>query len=315
MLTHWTVSPLSIAAVALLAVYELGLHRLNRRSASRRTAREQRAYLFRGGVAVILLASSSPLAYYGMRQLTIHMIGHILLMCFAPAGLVAGGPAVPFCYALPVRARRALLSWLHRSGPGAVLRAVWHFCTRPIVGFLALIAAMGVWHIPRFFDAAMSSNTLHQFGMEPSFLIAGIFFWRSILWSHPYAPNARSRTQAAMVIAVNFEMLVIAMDMSIFSHHPWYSMGPGMAPVPMHGMDMAPIIAAAFAAQQRAAAVLWICGDFWALPALVLIVLRVIKREGSLFAAFDRSFDTDATRDVTERPGAAVTTTGAGAAT
>jgi hypothetical protein len=62
--------------------------------------------------------------------------------------------------------------------------------------------------------------------------------------------------------------------------------------VPGHGMaympGMATTVSAAFHQQQLAAAILWICGDFWAVPLLVMIARRVVSRDGSLLAALER---------------------------
>ena len=88
-----------------------------------------------------------------------------------------------------------------------------------------------------------------------------------------------------MVVGTNLIMLVLAMSMAIFTTHAWYTV-PGAEHLSA---------TTAFAAQQRAAGVLWICGDFWAGPALVLIVVRLVRRDGSLLDALDRELSARAT--------------------
>ncbi len=296
MLSHWAMTPVAGAVLLALVLYEAGLARLRaRRPPSPREDgaapwhrwRARRAWLFRGGVALALSASSSPLAYWGMRDLSLHMIDHILLMFAAPAAMVAGGPVVPLCHALPLRTRVAALRWLRRSRTGSLLGGAWKAATRPVVGFVAVNAAMLAWHAPRLFDAAMSSWSVHDLLMEPSFVLSGILFWRSVYSSHPYGPRARPRTQLLMVAGTNVEMVLLAISMSVLTHHAWYTMGSHVPAAA--GMAMAASAVAAFHAQQTAAGVLWICGDFWALPSIVVIVQRVIRRDGSLLAALEHS--------------------------
>ncbi len=51
---------------------------------------------------------------------------------------------------------------------------------------------------------------------------------------------------------------------------------------------MATSVTAAFHQQQLAAAILWICGDFWAVPILFVITRQAVSRDGSLFAVLER---------------------------
>ena len=234
-------------------------------------------------------ATASSFASSGMTNLTSHMIGHVIVMFLVPIGLILSGTARSWWWLLPVDSRRKVLRWWNVDRDVRVPK----FFFNPISAALVLNAVMVTSHIPSVFDASME----HQWGMdyllEPSFLLSGLFFFHFIVSSSPRKNKVGIRLQLFMILSTMLEMLVMAMSLSIFSNSAWYAvMKPmaGMTNMNMAGMTMpATTLLEAFHQQQLAAGVLWVCGDFWAVPCLILIIRRLANRNGgSLFNALNR---------------------------
>ena len=234
-------------------------------------------------------ATASSFASSGMTNLTSHMIGHVIVMFLVPIGLILSGTARSWWWLLPVDSRRKVLRWWNVDRDVRVPK----FFFNPISAALFLNVVMVTSHIPAVFDASME----HQWGMdyllEPSFLLSGLFFFHFIVSSSPRKNKVGIRLQLFMILSTMLEMLVMAMSLSIFSNSAWYAvMKPmaGMTNMNMAGMTMpATTLLEAFHQQQLAAGVLWVCGDFWAVPCLILIIRRLANRNGgSLFNALNR---------------------------
>ena len=235
---------------------------------------------------LLWFAGASTFAREGMSSLPIHMIGHIIVMFLVPMGLIASGTARSWWWLLGVNPRRRLLSWWYRGRRAHVPSWLVHPLTAALVLNVVMVAA----HTPAVFDWVMEANWRMDWLMEPAFLLSGLFFFHFLVTSPPRRNHVRLRYQLFMVAVTMLEMLVMAMAMSIFTRTSWYSVMdpvPGMADMPGMGMH-ASTFAQAFHQQQLAAAILWICGDFWAVPCLVVIVRRLVTRDGSLLASLDR---------------------------
>jgi len=276
---YWQITPLAVCAVVAGIAYEVGRRRLaKRQTAAHRRARWHRALAFYAGLVLLALVASGPLERWSMTRLSIHMVSHVFEMFFLPPLLILGAPWVPLLFALPVERRRKWLRAYHLSRSGRFLRGPVSVLINPIVAIIVFNGTMILWHLPRAYDWGSWHEWAMNWLMAPMFVVAGYLYWRIILPSHPSPSRGSTRIQIVAVVVTAFEMLVLAMSMAIFTHTPWYSMH-----VAMEGP------AAALGDQRVAAGILWVCGDFWAIPALVLIAYRIYGAEGGVSASFERA--------------------------
>ena len=271
-LDHWSLDPFLIFAVILVAWHEIGLARLSRSDPEHAGKRRLRSVAFYAGLAVVLLAVDSPVEYFADRYFFMHMLQHLLLMFAAPSLLVAGAPWQPLADAVPSRAAAVVVKW---SGP---LRAAVDFLLRPWVTVVAFNVVMLFWHIPAALDLAENNPAVKIWLLHSSYLIVGILFWLLFIPSPPLRMRMPPEGQAIALVATNVIMWLLAMSMSFLTQTSWYSVYDHIP-----GVTLPP-----FADQQIGAGILWVCGDSWAIPALIVAIRRVINADGSLGSAIDK---------------------------
>jgi cytochrome c oxidase assembly factor CtaG len=275
----WQVTPLGVLAVIVGIAHEVGLRRLARRQTpAHRWQTRRRSLAFYAGLVGLVVVVSGPLERWAMPWLSVHMITHVFEMFYLPPLLIVGGARVPLLFAAPVGPRRSVLRAYHRSPWWGWLRGLNSVVTAPVAAIVLFNGVMVLWHIPAVYDWASWNDWAMNWLMAPSFVVSGILFWRVILPSHPSPPRGSTRVQIAAIVVTVFEMLVLAMAMAIFTKAPWYSMN-----VLMDGS------AAALRDQRWAAGIRGVCGDFWAIPALVLVAYRIYGTEGGVSASFERA--------------------------
>jgi cytochrome c oxidase assembly factor CtaG len=277
--TGWSFDPFVILVAILVGWHETGLARLARRSRAERTAdRRRRSVLFYAGLTVLLLAVASPVDYWAGSYFFVHMVEHLMIMFAAPVLIVAGAPWQPLLAGLPGRLGKDATREVMTGGWARPLRGAAGFLLRPWVAVSVFNAVMLIWHLPGPFDLAQRNQAAHIWLMHGSYFAAGVLFWLQYIPSVPFRIVMSRAAQAAALLLTNVEMWLLAMSMSIFATGSWYRVYDHVPGVSLP----------AFADQQIGAAILWICGDFWAIPAMIYVIRKLIAEDGNVSSAVDK---------------------------
>ncbi len=171
-------------------------------------------------LVTMAVALGPPLDGWTTNDLAAHMVQHVLLLAIvAPLLVVGEAPRVLFA-ALSGRARRRVERATSVVAP--TLRRV------PVVAWITLgiggqTLALGLWHLPVLYDAAVTHPLVHA-AEHASFLLAGFFFW----WTVSGAGRRAGRAAAVIAIFVASlpgTMLGAFMTLSTGTWYPLYSTG------------------------------------------------------------------------------------------
>jgi putative membrane protein len=277
---NWGHPLVLLAGVLAASVHLWGLHSLNQRSTSERARRRRRKmWLSIAGIMVATLSVCSPLEYWSMQYFWVHMLQHISVMLAAPALYVAGAPSLALVHALPLTARRGLLRYVNIAPGARPLRGLIHVVSSARFAIISFNVVMVFWMLPTPFDFVMKSETLHVGLMLSSFLLTGILFWSKIIASYPFRPIEAPLVRVGALLVTNLIMTLVAMSVSLFSSTADYRFPSVMMVMGSMVMPMTVVTMNRLADQQIGAAILWVCGDFWCLPALIYSIHSALKND------------------------------------
>ena len=202
LLTSWTLDPLQLGPIALIAVaYAARARTLARRD---QPAPGWRIALFSLGIVLLVLAVASPLAEVAEEELfAFHMAQHLLLGDLAPLCLLAGltGPLLRPILALPGIMRARVLA-------------------NPFVALPIWAANLVLWHVPFFYEAAIESSAVHAVE-HVSFFAAGIVLWLPVLETLPAPEWFGTGAKLGFIVGVRLVATVIG-NVFVWGGAPFY---------------------------------------------------------------------------------------------
>lgn len=174
--TEWSWHPLVLICLALSAgLYTRGTARLWRASTRGAGVGTWQAASFALGWIVLVIALVSPLHELGDQLFSAHMVQHELLISIGAPLLVLGRPLVPFLWAVPLDWRRTAARW----SQSRVVSTLWRSMSKPAVAFALHGLAIWTWHVPRLYQATLTSELIHSL-QHSSFLLTAILFWWTV---------------------------------------------------------------------------------------------------------------------------------------
>jgi cytochrome c oxidase assembly factor CtaG len=256
----WSTDPaLIIPLAAFVGLYAVGLNRLWARAGVGRGVRPGGVALFAAGWLVLVVALASPLHAASRSVFTAHMIEHSLVIMVGAPLLVMGRPLPVLIWALP-KGWRAVLGLFGRS---RAVGSAWAAATSPFWATALHGMAIWVWHVPGFFEGALTREWAHWL-QHLSFLGTAVLFWWAVLACLD-RQRAGSALASLFITALHTSLLGALL---VFAGHPLY---------PVQLVDSARWGLDALEDQQLAGLVMWVPGGLVYAVAALLVLSACIR--------------------------------------
>jgi putative membrane protein len=189
----WLFEPAVIVPTLLVAlVYAAGI---GRRRTIDDPVRKWRHLAFGAGLLSLFLALESPLDTMAEHLFSMHQVQHLMLRMIAPMLIALAAPQATLISGLTAGLRRGGLAPVLSN---AVLQRIFRFLVHPAVATFLFVAALYVWQVPRYHNAALLDDTIHDI-MHVTMLAAGLLFWWRIFDIRPAPGGLRYGTRLMML--------------------------------------------------------------------------------------------------------------------
>jgi putative membrane protein len=178
------VLPILIAA-AWYATSVVRVHRAGRSWPPLRTAS------WTGGLAMIMVALSPPVASAAHADVRLHMAQHLLLGMAAPLGLVLAAPVTLLLRTSPTPLRRRI-AWALRN-------RVLHVLSHPVSAAILTVGALYLLYLTPLYQLTVEHAVLHQV-VNAHFLVAGCLYVWAIAGPDPAPRRPGLATRVAVLV-------------------------------------------------------------------------------------------------------------------
>jgi putative membrane protein len=189
---------LPIELIGLAVAYALFIRR---RGIRRRVPLEfGRAVCFMAGVGSLAFALVGPVDNESAHALSWHMVQHVLIISVAAPLLAVGRPVELFLEIVPAQVAMPRIAW----------RGTWG---TSVASVAALVVLLG-WHVPAFYQAALSNEPVHI--VEHLTLLAtAMLLWSALI----HAENLGASVVWLFVLTLPTTAFGVAMTIA---RTPWY---------------------------------------------------------------------------------------------
>ena len=213
---HWSFEPWVILCLLLsITWYVAGIVRLWQKAGNSRNALVRQAAFFVLGWLILVIALVSPIDALGVLLFSAHMVQHELMMIVAAPLLVMSRPFGIWMWAFPEDWRSRVTDSVRWRG----IAMPWNILTTSLIAWIVHALALWVWHVPVFFNTALTDNTVHTW-QHFSFLATALLFWWTVF------RDGMTRAGCGTAILYLFTTMLHTSALGAlltFSATPWYS--------------------------------------------------------------------------------------------
>lgn len=207
----------------------------------------QSVIMFMIGMFLMAVSFFTPVMYWSMVYLYMHMLIHVLAMIAAPPLIVGSKPWHIMRLGVPKRldgTMDKLATIVSLEGP---LAPVMRFITNPLLALIYFIAVMWVWFYPPLMTYAVTNEYVMDL-MHFTFVTAGIGLFVHLIDNPPFPKRVGNPViRLGMILVSTYSSFMLAMLLGL-SSGPWFSV---YSHIPGKTLS-------AMADQQIAASVLWV---------------------------------------------------------